>query len=675
VDGLNANHQRALLSAFAHVNALLTEAEQLVTGEGSPVPKIVPDLTPVERQVFQDYVARLRGQLTEALKVLGIPVPQPTVRASWAIRTLLSSAEITLEDTQPGRLRGYGPLASEMAPVIERLEADLARTLRRMGAYLAGRSGMDLAGRIARLDATPVDRGLLVTLERIIRERGFIEFRSAVEALLESLESETYEIAVFGRVSSGKSSLLNTVLGMTVLPVGVTPVTAVPTRVRYGDRPRAVIQFAERPEEIVEIEYLATFVSEAGNPQNRKAVSRAVVEVPSPVLHAGIALVDTPGVSSLALAGARQTYAYLPRCDLGVLVVDGGSSPAREDLEILRLLHDSGIPALVVLSKADLLSPADRSRVQAYLKEQIRSALGLDLPVDLVSAVGETSHLGQEWFAREIAPRCRDGREQAHASARRKLAALREGVVASLRTMLDASHVENEDSDAGALVEALVREAEGALGEARRRCAEITERMPAVGASAVQEAARTVTGLVAESGRPPSAAGASVASVLRSASQQVRSELREQCLSLQDILRTILSRMATAVPAVRVHPGDLAIDLVTQPALDIPRNLDALALNWPRWVAWLPSRLERRILAQIKAQTGADVARAFSSLGVALRSWGQATLARLGEQFAAQAEPLRALVRRQGGGGPPVDIEALRADLRALSEPSPPAGP
>jgi hypothetical protein len=114
---------------------------------------------------------------------------------------------------------------------------------------------------------------------------------------------------------------------------------------------------------------------------------------------------------------------------------------------------------------------------------------------------------------------------------------------------------------------------------------------------------------------------------------------------------------------------------VTQPALDIPRNLDALALNWPRWVAWLPSRLERRILAQIKAQTGADVARAFSSLGVALRSWGQATLARLGEQFAAQAEPLRALVRRQGGGGPPVDIEALRADLRALSEPSPPAGP
>jgi hypothetical protein len=44
-------------------------------------------------------------------------------------------------------------------------------------------------------------------------------------------QAKSFEIALFGRVSSGKSSLLNAVLETNLLPIGVTPVTAVPTRI------------------------------------------------------------------------------------------------------------------------------------------------------------------------------------------------------------------------------------------------------------------------------------------------------------------------------------------------------------------------------------------------------------------------------------------------------------
>jgi GTP-binding protein EngB required for normal cell division len=66
-----------------------------------------------------------------------------------------------------------------------------------------------------------------------------------------------------------------------------------------------------------------------------------------------------------------------------VILVDGAGTLDRQDLELLRLLAESGIPALVVLSKADLLGEADRQRLLDYLKEQVASQFGLDLPVDL----------------------------------------------------------------------------------------------------------------------------------------------------------------------------------------------------------------------------------------------------------------------------------------------------
>ena len=263
-----------------------------------------------------------------------------------------------------------------------------------------------------------------------------VEFRPAIEMIVSRLESPSYEIAVFGRVSSGKSSLLNHVVGVDALPVGVTPVTAVPTPIVLGDKPEAVVSFAESGERTVALEHVWEYASEEGNPGNHKHVAGIVVRLPSSRLKDGVILVDTPGIGSLALSDGAEALAYLPRCDLGVVLVDGASTLNQEDLALLRALYGAGVPAMLLLSKADLLSPGDRERMAGYIREQIRRELELDLAVHPVSIVGADESLVLRWFEDDLAPLLEQHRALVEASLRRKIAHLRESVISSLETIL-----------------------------------------------------------------------------------------------------------------------------------------------------------------------------------------------------------------------------------------------
>jgi ribosome biogenesis GTPase A len=65
----------------------------------------------------------------------------------------------------------------------------------------------------------------------------------ACGALLE--ERGLIDVGIVGRFKAGKSSLLNLLAKRNVLPVGVTPVTAVITRLRYGPQEQATVRYSD----------------------------------------------------------------------------------------------------------------------------------------------------------------------------------------------------------------------------------------------------------------------------------------------------------------------------------------------------------------------------------------------------------------------------------------------
>ena len=77
-------------------------------------------------------------------------------------------------------------------------------------------------------------------------------------------EEDLYVVAI-GEFKRGKSSLLNALIGRSVLPVGVVPLTAVVTVLRRGPA-RAVAHFEDGSVSDIDARALERYVTEAGNP-------------------------------------------------------------------------------------------------------------------------------------------------------------------------------------------------------------------------------------------------------------------------------------------------------------------------------------------------------------------------------------------------------------------------
>jgi len=384
---LNPSQQRHLLTSCQYADKLLAEIEAVLVASQSksPFPRFKPDISLAQAKVVQDYISRMRAQLVRILDSQGVPIPSPHLGSVHSIRVTLAFVDIAFDECRPKRMTGYGALAHAAGTELSGLVDEMQGIISRLNSYLAQGESADLEKRLQFLEEAGGDIALVKTLERAINQHGLVEFRPALATIIDRLESKSFEIAVFGRVSSGKSSLLNHIVGQDLLPVGVNPITSVPTRLVYGAESRATAWFADRKPEQFGIERLAEFVTEQGNPGNVQHVTRIVVELPAQRLQEGIVYVDTPGLGSLATSGAAETKAYLPRCDLGVVLIDAGSTLTQDDLATVEALNEAGVAASVLLSKADLLAQEDRGRVLQYVADHLRSDLGYELPVHAVS--------------------------------------------------------------------------------------------------------------------------------------------------------------------------------------------------------------------------------------------------------------------------------------------------
>lgn len=436
---LNDPQQRHLRVTCQYIDKLLGDIESVLhaAASKSPFPRYVIDITPAQARVVEDHIRRLRSQLLRTLAWQHMKPNPPDIPATRAVMTDLSFIDIAIEELKPGYMRGYGHVAEDAVRELNGVVYELRSLVEGMERYVRQEFGGNLETRLRKLEETGCDVDLLRLLEQIVTRQGLVEFRSRIDSIASRLEDNNLEVALFGRVSSGKSSLLNALLGTNVLPVGVNPITAVPTKLRYGTSVRAAVTYGDGRSEIVPIDELSKLVTEQGNPGNLQNIVRVMVEVPSPRLQHGIVLVDTPGLGSLAKRGGAETLVYLPTCDLALLLIDAGATLNEEDIGTLRLLYEAGIPAIVLLSKADLLAEGDLHQIIRYVQEQLQRELGLELNVHPVSSLASHSVLLNQFFARELLPRFEQARSLRNGSIARKIGVLRNSVIAALETNLD----------------------------------------------------------------------------------------------------------------------------------------------------------------------------------------------------------------------------------------------
>jgi hypothetical protein len=188
----------------------------------------------------------------------------------------------------------------------------------------------------------------------------------------------TVRVLVVGEYKKGKSSLVNGILAVPVAPVDDDIATSVPTIVRYGQTPRALL--TREPEngdgspstEEVSVNDLPSYVCESGNPGNAKRVRHVEVWLPRQILQMGLVLVDTPGVGGLGSVHTAATLATLPTADAVIFVTDASQELTSAEIEFLRVAERSCPNILCVLTKIDLYP--EYKRIFALDEGHLRAA-------------------------------------------------------------------------------------------------------------------------------------------------------------------------------------------------------------------------------------------------------------------------------------------------------------
>jgi GTPase Era involved in 16S rRNA processing len=206
-----------------------------------------------------------------------------------------------------------------------------------------------------------------------------------------------FYLACIGQFKRGKSTLINALIGESVLPVGFIPVTAVPTVIRYGAHKKARIQFREGAWQQIDAADLDQYVSEEYNPENTKGVVGAEVFVPSRLLSTGMCLVDTPGLGSVFMGNTAATQAFIPHIDAALVVVGADPPLAGEELTLVEAVGRQVQNLILVLNKADRATEPEKAAAvrftQQVLEKRLRNCVG---PVFEVSAAERLENRGPE---------------------------------------------------------------------------------------------------------------------------------------------------------------------------------------------------------------------------------------------------------------------------------------
>ncbi|MFZ0952539.1 MAG: dynamin family protein [Candidatus Sulfotelmatobacter sp.] len=654
-----------------HIDKLLAEMETTLNVSASKLafPQYAPDLTPAQRRVIEDYISRIRGQLIRVLDGQGMERPPADIPVSRALHVNLTFVDIAAEELKPECMSGYGQVPQAAAVELNGIAGELQGLVRQLDQYLMRGSRENLQERLERLEQTGDEIPLLKKLESVISEHGLVEYRSTLSMILDRLEDNSFEIAIFGRVSSGKSSLLNAMLGIDVLPVGVTPITAVPTRLLYGETPAVHVWFANRTPEQFDIAHLPEFVAEQLNRGNEKHVTRIVVQLPSPRLREGIAFVDTPGLGSLATRGAAETLAYLPRCDLGVVLIDAGSTLTPDDLQTIQILYDTAIPAMVLLSKADLLTLEDRSQVIGYVKDHIKEELNLDLAVRAVSVMAGSKDLVAQWFEEDIAPLYSQRQELKLRSIRRKLGALRQSVEMALRTRLRRKdQLSPKKVEQLRVVEAELRQASGRLEEMKKIARGVASDLEYSSTRTLRFAAATVVESWSKQGAGDEAVPGIVRNAVTWTVQEQTESLRRRMDAMAHKLHETL-RATAKVLEVEDVPGEQEFAGVVRemPAFDAGEL--NIHLKGPFLFSLLGGDISRSIVTKrLTGMIGSQLTKSLSAYHALLYDWSERTLGQIQRRFDAYANSYRAQVERLVGDhvSPAEQESTIRRDLEGL---------
>ena len=203
------------------------------------------------------------------------------------------------------------------------------------------------------------------------------------------LDQERFSLVVLGEFNHGKSTFINAVLALgdpwsagpgpaqpaaeTLLPVGITPTTAVLALIRHGENVAAQAVFEDGRRQSIDPAKLADWLAVAGAQAANESLSYVEIEHPAPFLRESITVVDTPGVNDINEQRADITYGYVPRADAALFLLDATQILTASERRFLeeRILRSCRDRLVFLVAKADLLDETELEEATQFARQHL----------------------------------------------------------------------------------------------------------------------------------------------------------------------------------------------------------------------------------------------------------------------------------------------------------------
>lgn len=231
---------------------------------------------------------------------------------------------------------------------------------------------------------------LLSTLQRLcylIDGEGDGQLGSRINEEIQKLRANRFHLVVLGQFKRGKTTFINALLEEELLPVGVVPVTSIVTLIHHAPQKQFHVVFADGRRVTISREDLKHYITEQGNPENRKNVRYVEIFHSSEFLKDGIVLVDTPGIGSLFAHNTEATQEFIPHIDAAIVVLSADLPLTKTEYDFLDEVVRHAGKLFFVLNKSDLLTLPELEEALAYTRTVLAGKMnGNDVHVTPVSA-------------------------------------------------------------------------------------------------------------------------------------------------------------------------------------------------------------------------------------------------------------------------------------------------
>ena len=215
---------------------------------------------------------------------------------------------------------------------------------------------------------------ILLQLQHIAKSVPNNSIQNDIDSAIQSLQEKRLRVAVLGDFKRGKSSLINALLGMNILPVDIEPTTATVNRITFGIQPAAVIHYKSGDSKKIDIKCLADYVTKLTDQSAKIAetIREAEIQYPLVLCANNVEIIDTPGLNDTESMTA-VVEDILQDIDAAIFAVKASMPYSQTECEwVAKMLALPNLQHVVfAMTCADLLSKRDVQKMVGFLRDRI----------------------------------------------------------------------------------------------------------------------------------------------------------------------------------------------------------------------------------------------------------------------------------------------------------------